>query len=471
MDINSIISTTNDYLWLIAFTFVISFGLIFTAKLKGIQFRDLPYSFRKTFSDIKDGEDKKTLSSFEAFCVSMGSRIGAGNIAGIALAIVVGGPGAVFWMWVFAIIGCASAFIEAILSQIYKEKKSDGGFHGGLAYYTTKGLGNKRLGFLMAGLTFLMYFIGFMGVQACTITSTFQGALSFEGNKLFIAVVIALVFALIIHGGQKRVARISARVVPLMAVAWILFALILIVVNYQNIPSAFAMIFEYAFSAPALIGGGIGTVILTGMRRGIYSNEAGLGTISNMSGTADTTHPVKQGYMQMVGVLIDTLIVCTCSALIILTYGSFESILGIGFDDAQLIQVIASETLFGDLAPWIIFIFMLFFAFTCLISDYNVSETSMRFISDNQRMIKALRIIAPAIVFICCLVATKSMFAISDVIMGIIALCNIPIMFKLSGRAMEAYRDYRQQRSDGIEEPVFHKSALSDTTGVTEWDD
>ena len=470
-DINDVIAVANDYVWYVSFVLVIAFGIIFTLKLKGIQIRELPECVRNTFENVNEGREKRTLSSFEAFCVSMGARVGSGNIAGIAFAIVVGGPGAVFWMWVFAIIGCASAFIETILAQIYKEKKPDGGYHGGLAYYAEKGLGSRKLGIMMALLTIAMYCIGFSGIQACTITSAFQGATSFENNTLVIAVIISVIFALIIFGGQKRVGKFSTAVVPVMAVAWIVFSVILILVNYANIPSAFGMIFEYAFSAPALIGGGLGTVILTGMRRGIYSNEAGLGTMCNISGSADTTHPVKQAYMQMFGVLVDTLIVCTCTALVILTYGSFESILAFGFEDARLVQVIAADTLLGDAAPWVIFIFMFVFAFTSLVADYNVGETNLRYITDSQLAVKLLRVIVPIVVFCCCLVATSSMFAISDVIMGLVALCNIPIMFLLSKKAMEVYRDYKAQKDAGIAEPVFHRSTMSDPTGVTEWND
>lgn len=471
VDIDSIIAMANDYVWYIAFVLVIAFGIIFTLKLKGIQIMDLRESVRCTFGNAKEGSEKKTLSSFEAFCVSMGARVGSGNIAGIAFAIAVGGPGAVFWMWIFAIIGCASAFIETILSQMYKTKVANGQYHGGLAYIAEKGLGNRKLGIVVAILTITMYAIGFSGVQANTISTAFQGIATFEYNTIVIGAIIAIVLAMIIFGGQKRVGKFSSAVVPVMALAWIVFAIILIAINYVNIPAAFGMIFEYAFTAPAIIGGGVGTIILTGMRRGIYSNEAGLGTMSNISGTADTKHPVRQAYMQMFGVLVDTLVVCSCTALVILTYGSFESIAALGFNDARLIQVIAADTLLGDFAPVIIFLFLFIFAFTSLVADYNVAETNVRYISKKETAVTILRFIVPVVAFVSCLLGTNIMFSISDVIMGLIAVVNVPIMFLLSKKAMEVYRDYKEQKKAGIENPVFHRSSLSDTTGISEWHD
>lgn len=471
VDIDSMIAVANDYVWYIAFVLVIAFGILFTLKLKGVQILDIRESVRCTFENMKEGKGKESLSSFEAFCVSMGARVGAGNIAGIAFAIIVGGPGAVFWMWAFAILGCASAFIETILSQMYKSKMDNGQYHGGLAYVAEKGLGNKKLGIVVAVLTILMYSIGFSGVQANTISTAFQGLVPMQYGSVVLGVAISAILAAIIFGGQKRVGKFSSAVVPGMAVAWIVFSIVLILINWVNIPAAFGMIFEYAFTAPAMIGGGFGIVILTGMRRGIYSNEAGLGTMSNISGTADTKHPVRQAYMQMFGVLVDTLVVCTCTALVILTYGSFESILALGFNDARLIQEIAASTIFGDLAPVIIFLFLFVFAFTSLVADYNVAETNVRYITKKETAITALRIMVPIVVFVCCLLGTNAIFALSDVVMGVIAVVNVPIMFLLSKKAIEVYKDYKSQRDAGIKDPVFHKSVLSDATGVTEWND
>ena len=299
----------DDYFWGIAFAFLIGLGIVFTIKLKGMQILRIKHTSSLALSGIQEGAHTKKISSFEAFCIGMGARIGVGNIAGVATAIVTGGPGAVFWMWIFAIIGSASAFMESTLAQIYKEKKSDGQFYGGPAYYAQKGLGSRKLGVFAAILLVLTFGIGFVGVQSCNASSALCGAFAFDNNHLVFAAIIAIVAAILIFKGLKMVAKFSSKVVPIMAVAWIIFAIIAICLNISGVVNAFVMIFQYAFNWQSMFGGGIGVIIVTGLKRGVFSNEAGLGSVANLAATADVPHPVKQGKIQSFGVLVDTLFV------------------------------------------------------------------------------------------------------------------------------------------------------------------
>lgn len=462
----------NSYFWGIGFVFLIGLGLIFTAKLKGLQILKIKETSHLALSGVKEGNGMKHISSFEAFAIGMGARIGVGNIAGVATAIVTGGPGAVFWMWIFAIIGSASSFMESTLAQIYKEKKSDGHFFGGPAYYATKGLKSRKLGIVAAVLLVLTFGIGFVAVQACNASNALCGAFDFDNNYYVFAIIIAAIAALIIFRGLKSIAKFSAKVVPIMALLWIVFAIIAILLNIDGVVNAVWMIFDYAFDVPALVGGGIGTVVVTGLKRGVFSNEAGLGSVANIAATAHVKHPVKQGLIQSFGVLVDTLIVCTFTALVILSYGDYSEILALGDRGSILVQDVISSTAIGDAANYIIALFMFIFAFTSLIGYYTMSEANARFINDNPKVVFGVKIL---VILVALVAATTSEVSdvdtISDTFMALMASVNMIIVLLLSRQVFEAYADYRKQKKEGIEEPVFHKSALSDSSGVTEWED
>lgn len=467
-----LVGTLNSYFWGIAFVFLIGLGIIFTVKLKGLQLTKIKETSKLSVSGVKEGKGTHKISSFEAFCIGMGARIGVGNIAGVATAIVTGGPGAVFWMWIFAIIGSASSFMESTLAQIYKEKKKDGHYYGGPAYYATKGLGNKKLGYIAAILLVLTFGIGFVAVQSCNASNALCGAFDFENNHLVFAIIIAAIAAVIIFKGLKRIAKFSSTVVPIMAVAWIVFAIIAILLNIDGVANAFSMIFEYAFSAPSMIGGAVGSIIVTGLKRGVFSNEAGLGSIANIAATADVKHPIKQGMIQSFGVLVDTLIVCTCTALVVLSYGSFDEILGFGVKGAQLVQGVVASTAFGSVANYIIAIFMFVFAFTSLIGYYTMSEANARFIKDDKRVMLGVKILVIIVALIAgTAIDVTAVDNVSDTFMALMASVNMIIVLLLSRQVFEAYADYRKQKKEGIEEPEFHKSCLSNTTGITEWED
>ncbi len=461
----------DDYFWGIAFAFLIGLGIVFTVKLKFMQILRIKHTSALALSGIQEGSTTKQISSFEAFCLGMGARIGVGNIAGVATAIVLGGPGAVFWMWIFAIIGSASAFMESTLAQIYKERKSDGQYYGGPAYYALKGLKSRKLGVLAAILLVLTFGLGFVGVQACNASGALCGAFEFDNNRLFFALIIAVIATILIFKGLKMVAIFSAKIVPFMAVAWIIFSLIAIALNIGGVVNAFSMIFQYAFNWNGVFGAGIGIIIITGLKRGVFSNEAGLGSVANLAATADVPHPVKQGKIQSFGVLVDTLIVCTLTAVVVLSYGSYSDILAFDAMGAPLVQNIVASTAIGNAAKYIIAIFMFLFAFTSLIGYYTMSEANARFIKDDKMTIFVVKIVVIITAFMAaCVADVKIMDAFSDTFMALMASVNMIIIALLSRKVFEAYADYRLQKKNGIEEPVFHKDTLSDPTGVTEWE-
>ena len=473
--LNSAVGTCNSYLWGMAFVFLIGLGILFTFKLKGLQITKIKETSKLSVSGITEGKKNSKVSSFEAFCIGMGARIGVGNIAGVATAILTGGPGAVFWMWIFAIIGSASSFMESTLAQIYKEKKEDGQFYGGPAYYASKGLKSRKVGIFAAILLVITFGIGFVAVQSCNASKALCGAFSFEYNNYVFAAIIAIVAAILIFRGLKAVAKFSSTVVPIMAFLWIIFAIIAIVLNIDGVVNAVKMIFEYAFTAPSMLGGALGSILITGLKRGVFSNEAGLGSVANIAATADVKHPVKQGMIQSFGVLVDTLVVCTFTALVVLSYGTFDQILALGAitgDGANLVQGIIADTAFGSAANYIIAIFLFVFAFTSLIGYYTMSESNARFVKDNKSVIMAVKILVILVAFIAGTVSTATTVDnVSDTFMALMASVNMILVVLLSRQVFEAYADYRKQKKAGIEEPVFHKSCLSDSSGVTEWED
>ena len=465
--LNDVFSPLNEYIWYIAFVCLIGLGLYFLYRLKFMQVIHIGENAKLAVTGVNEKTDGRKLSSFEAFCLGMGARIGVGNIAGVATAIFTGGPGAVFWMWIFALIGAGTSFMESTAAQIYKEKKSDGSYYGGPAYYATKGLKKKWLGIVLAILITVTFGIGFVGVQATNSSSAIVEAFNIDPH--IVGVVIALIAGIVIFSGTKVIGNLSSKIVPAMAVFWIIFAIAIIITNIGNVGNAFKMIFEYAFSAPALIGGGIGSIIMVGLKRGVFSNEAGLGSIANLAGTADTTHPVKQGLIQSFGVIVDTLIVCTFTAIAVLSFGNYEEIMALGVKGAPLVQEVAANAL-GSWAPTAIAIFLFVFAFTSMLGYYTMSEANLRFAKDHNTLIFILRVVVILVTYASCTIDTGLMDLISDTFMAAMGAVNVIVVALLAKPIMEAYKDYRRQKSEGIDEPVFHKCALSDSEGVTEWD-
>ena len=467
---NDALGVVNTYVWYVAFILLIGAGLYFTYKLRGLQILKIRETAKLALSGIGEGDKTEAVSSFEAFCIGIGTRVGVGNIAGVAMAIVAGGPGAVFWMWVFAIIGSASSFVESTLSQLFKEKKEDGQYHGGPAYYIQKGLGTRKVAILMAFLIAMMTGIGFCAAQASSSVEALTSTFVFDNNTLVFGLVITILTGLIIFGGMKRIATFSSKIVPLMAVAWLALGTITIVMNIDGLINAFVMIFSYAFGFEQVAGGLLGAVIMTGLKRGIFSNESGLGTIANIAGTADVKHPVKQGLIQCFGTLVDTLVVCTFTAMVILTaFDDYGAILDTGLSNSPLVEYILNDTI-GHIGSILMSLFLLFFAFTSLLGNYAISETNVRFISDRKMSIMVMRIAVVVTVFIASLIGADASILISDTIMAFAGVVNISCVILLSGLAFQAYADWRKQKSEGIKDPVFHRNTLDDATGITEWE-
>ena len=473
--IASVNSVVNTYAWYLAFVFLIGLGLYFTIRTKGVQLNRLGEACRVAFTGIKEKKGKQTISSFQAFCTSMGARIGVGNIAGVAAAIVMGGPGAVFWMWVFACIGAATSFVECTVGQIFKEKKGDGYFHGGPAYYVKNGLGKPKFAIFMALLVIVTYGLMFVGVQANQASNALQTAFGADLAIVF-AIVLAVCAALIVFGGIKRVARVSTWLVPTMAILWMLLALAVILVNFTQIPAVIETIFSYAFGVQQFVGGGMGMMLLWGLKRGVFSNEAGIGSIPNVSSSADVKHPAKQGLMQSVGVLIDTLVVCSATAFVIIIYTN-AAYPGYAFTAAQqgtlngvpLVAEALEATLLGPAAPYVLSVFMLVFAFSSLISYYSMSETNLKFITEKKGALVVLRVVIVAMVFFASMMSMGLAWDLADTFQAFMGIFNTAIILFLGKYAFAALKDYFDQRGEGVEEPVFDPSCLPSQNGVTCW--
>ncbi|MDU9376475.1 Amino-acid carrier protein AlsT [Methanocorpusculaceae archaeon Sp1] len=469
--VTSVNGVINTYAWYLAFVFLIGIGLYFTIKSNGVQLNRLGEACRLAFTGIREKRSKQTISSFQAFCVSMGARIGVGNIAGVAVAIVSGGPGAVFWMWVFAFIGAATSFVECTIGQIYKEKKEDGLFHGGPAYYIRNGLGKPKFAAFIAILIIFTYGLMFIGVQANTATIAFSNA--FGTDQLVFAVIMTVLAAVIIFGGIKRVARASVWMVPAMAMLWMILCAVIVLVNFTQVSLVIETIFSYAFGVQAFVGGGIGAAIMWGLKRGVFSNEAGIGSIPNVSSSAHVKHPVKQGLIQSVGVLIDTLVVCSATAFVVLIYTNvaYPDYANIPSSGAVLVQEAMSSTFLGAAGPYVIAIFMLVFAFSSLISYYSMSEANAKFITQRKEAIVILRVAIVAMVFVASMMSMGLAWDMADTFQALMGIFNMGVLLILSKHAFEALKDYFDQKANGVEEPIFTPESISNSKGVTCWPD
>lgn len=458
--IHSIILHINDFLWTyVLIISLITIGIYFSVKTNFIQFRRL----RDMFKLLGEGSSEKgSVSSFQAFCIGTASRVGTGNLAGVASAIAVGGPGAVFWMWLIALLGSASAFIESTLAQIYKVKDGDS-YRGGPAYYMEKGLNKKWMGVLFSILIIICFGFAFNSVQSNTIAAAFQS--SFGINKTVIGTIITILTAIIIFGGVHRVAKISSVIVPIMASAYILIAMFVIAKNITAIPSLFALIFKNAFGIEQIVGGGIGAALMQGIKRGLFSNEAGMGSAPNAAATASVSHPVKQGLIQTLGVFTDTLIICTSTAFIILLSGNYASgnLTGIELTQSALISQV------GSWGGTFIAICILLFAFSSIIGNYYYGETNIQFISNKKIYLYIYRIIVIGMVFFGSIASMQFVWDIADVFMGLMAVINLIAIVLLSNIAIKAYKDYATQKQ-ADEDPVFYASSIPELGNeVEEW--
>ncbi|OMD91119.1 sodium:alanine symporter [Paenibacillus odorifer] len=459
--LDSMISATNDFLWSkILVVLLIVCGIYFTIRSKFVQFS----MFKEMFRVLKESNErsKDSISSFQAFCISMAARVGTGNITGIAIAIAIGGPGAVFWMWVIAIIGSASGFIESTLAQVYKVKDKTG-FRGGPAYYMEQGLKKRWMGAVFAVLITLSFGLVFNAVQSNTITVAFEN--SFGTNRVILGLVVAAAFAAVIFGGVKRIARMSEYIVVVMAGIYIGAAVIIMLINITEIPAILALIVKSAFGFEQIAGGSFGAVILQGVKRGLFSNEAGMGSAPNAAATATTSHPVKQGLMQALGVLTDTLLICSSTAFIILLSDAYKQP---GLDGIKLTQAALSEHI-GSWASGSLAIMILLFAFSTLIGNYYYGETNIEFLNSNKKVLLIYRYSVLAMIIFGSVAKVQLVWDLADLFMGFMVIVNLIAILLLSKVAFAALQDYKRQKRAG-KDPVFYKDSIVGLENVECWD-
>ena len=459
---NELITTVNDVIWsYVLIVALVGCGLWFTWRTKFVQFRMVGEMLRlltesavDSVGDQVKGKEKRHISSFQAFAVSVATRVGTGNLAGVATAIVIGGPGAVFWMWLIALIGSATAFVESTLAQLYKQKHKDS-FIGGPAYYIQKGLKCRWMAVLFAILITLQFGLSNNSIQANTICGAMQEA--FGWSPIWVGVALATMALFIVFGGIQRIAKVSSVIVPIMAVGYIILALVIIIMNIHLIPHVFKVIILDAFGFSQIAGGSIGAAMMNGIKRGLFSNEAGEGSAPNAAATASTTHPVKQGLIQALGVFTDTLMVCSCTAFTILISGLYQvpELNGIALTQSALQNEI------GSVGPMFIAIAIFLFAFSSIIGNYYYGEANIRFITQNNKVMTAYRIASAGLmVMFGALASFELVWNIVDLFMAFLTACNLIAIVLLGRYAFRLLDDYRQQKRQGIKEPVFHRSQL-----------
>lgn len=457
----NILNEANDFLWTyVVITLLVFCALYFTIKTKGVQFRSIKETWKllcekSQTSDTKPSEDKgrkkKSVNSFQAFAISLSSRVGTGNLAGVASAIFVGGPGAVFWMWVMALFGAATAFVESTLAQLYKKKGEDS-FYGGPAYYMQTGLKKKWMGVLFAVLITITFGMANQTVQSNTLCDALAD--SFGIGKIVIGIGLTVMTLAIIFGGVQRIAKFSSIVVPFMAIGYILLALYITITNITHVPEMLGIIIDNAFGLKQMGGGMIGIAIMEGVKRGLFSNEAGEGSAPNAAATADISHPVKQGLLQSVGVFADTLIICTCTAFMILLSGLYDSEL-----DGILLTKAAIVNEIGATGGWFLTAAIFLFAYSTIIANYFYGETNIRFITRKKWAVNAFRIITGFTVMLGALVSLQTAWSMVDICMGLMTICNLIAILLLSNKAFKLFNNYLEQRKQG-KNPKFHRSMM-----------
>ena len=461
---NKIMSGTSDIIWTyILIAGLIGLGIYFSIRTKFVQFRYIKEMGRLlTDKNTVSAEGKRGISSFQAFTISTASRVGTGNLAGVATAIAGGGPGAVFWMWLIALLGGATSFIESTLAQIYKVKDGKDGFRGGPAYYMEKGLNARWMGILFAIIITFCFGLVFNSVQSNTISLAMNEAYSFD--RLTIGIILAVLTAVIIFGGVKRIASVTQIVVPVMAILYILLALFILILNVTEIPGMIALIFENAFGIREVASGSVGAAIMLGIKRGLFSNEAGMGSAPNAAASAGVTHPAKQGLIQTLGVFTDTLIICTSTAFIIILSNEYMG----GTDGIQLTQA-ALTTHVGAWANTFVAIAIFLFAFSSIIGNYYYGETNIEFIKYSPVALFIYRLAVLGMVIFGAMVDLQVVWDLADLFMGVMAIINLIAITLLGRIAVAALKDYRQQKKEG-KDPVFYSDSIEGLKGIESWD-
>jgi len=468
--LNDFLLTGGDLLWTwLVLPVVVGLGLYFTARSGVVQFRLIPEMFR-TLTDKTPRDaagEPQSVSAFQAFTISAASRVGVGNIAGVGTAIAVGGPGAVFWMWLMAFIGGASSFIESSLAQLFKTRDR-GSFRGGPAYYMERGLGARWMGIVFAAILIVCFPFAFSSLQANTITSTLVTTFQADATWLpwAIGAAIALLTGLVVFGGVRRIASVTQTLVPLMAIAYLLIGLAVVALHITEVPRVFAAIFTQAWGFNEVVGAAFGYIVLTGVKRGMFSNEAGLGSAPNAGASAAVTHPVKQGLVQTLGVYFDTFLVCSITAFIILV--SVPDLAGAtrGID---LTQGALVSTL-GDWSNVALSVIVFMLAFSSILGNYYYGESNIEFITRSPGVLTGYRVVVVVAVLLGSVASADLVWNLADGVMGLMALINLIAIALLSPIAFRLLKDYTAQRRAG-RDPVFTRDLLPEVTGIECWED
>ena len=458
--------TIVDFLWNnIMVEVMVVIALWFTIKTKAVQITMFPEMIRTLKgSTQKQSKDGRSISSVEAFLISLASRVGVGNLAGVALAITIGGPGAIFWMWVMAILNSATSFVESTLAQLYKSRNGNF-FIGGPAYYIYKGLKSKTWAVIVAILSVLTFSFIICSVQSNTIA--ISAGQAFGITPIWSAIIIGVLMSLTIFGGVGRVAKVTSTLVPLMAFAYILVVVSIVLANIGQIPAIFKLIIDSAFGVDQVVAGGVGTAIMMGVKRGLFSNEAGMGSAPNAAATADVSHPVNQGFVQAMGVFVDTLVICSCTAFLIFIGGTDapDNLEGIALTQYAL----SAKT--GGWAYHFIAIIIFFFGFSTCISNSYYGEANIRFIKDSNLLVNIFRVLMILIVMAGAIIPLDVVWAMADLFMIFIVLINLISITKLGKYTYLLLDNYKSQKKKGIHAPVFKKSQIKelDTPNVECW--
>lgn len=446
----------NDLLWSkVLIVALVGLGLYFTIASRFVQLRYFGSMFRifgQAFQR-KPGQ----LSSFQALMLSVAGRVGAGNIAGVAVAITLGGPGAVFWMWLVALLGMSTSFFECSLAQLFKRREADGGYRGGPAFYIQHGLGLRWLAIVFSILLLVTFGFGFNALQAYTVASSLHDTFGLPTH--FSGLALVVVIGLIIFGGIKRIASTADVLVPIMATSYIVMALVVIGLNIEAVPATLVLIVKSAFGLEPAFAGGIGAAIVMGVKRGLFSNEAGLGSAPNVAAVAEVKHPAAQGIVQSLSVFIDTLLICTSTALIILLSGVYQPGAEVG---GVILTQSAMAAVVGEWGRIFVSMALLLFVFTTLVYNYYLGENALGFFSNKKPLLIGYRVLVIALVLWGSMQDLSTVFAFADVTMGLLALVNLvalALLFKVGLRLM---RDYDAQIKAGVEEPVLSAKAFAD---------
>lgn len=458
---NVIEATSNIMYSYLLIILLLAVGLYFTFRTRFVQFRLLGESIRLVTERKEGGEN--SVSTFQALMVSTASRVGTGNIVGVANAIAIGGYGSVFWMWIIALVGGASAFVESTLAQVYKKSDGKGGSYGGPAYYIEAALGKRWLGVIFAAALVATYAVGFnMLCSYNLVTSLSQ--YSFYGDPatskvpLICGAILAVLVVICVLGGGKRIVQVTSFLVPVMGVSYIVMALVTMVLNMGTLPMVFREIFAGAFDFKAIFGGFAGSALMQGIKRGLYSNEAGVGSAPNAAAAAEVSHPVKQGLVQMLSVFIDTLLICTATAMMCLSSRITPSP---ELSGAPFVQTALAAN-FGNFGYYFITFSLLLFAFTTLLGNLFYCEGCLNYIAGrtlSAKFMKGFNIAASVIVFVGALLDFGLVWNLADVLMGIMAIINLPVIIMLGKPAIAALHDYTKQRQQG-KDPVFRAAAI-----------